>query len=355
MFETPGCSDAYCDSPENIGDGNGVHDVKIENVKIRGENDQVAPQGGVFILQTRDPAQSSHAIYILNVDVWHTWADCINLHGAPWDVTVEGCKCGWNGDDNFAVWSQGDLAHDLFFKNNWASQKSTEDPDWGNCFAIYGGGQNIWVRDSECEETTNAAVKVSWDFRGSFSDWTTINIENVATDDGKPVCFFDNGRDVLLQNQVFGCEWADPGTIVNAYSGKCLDLPDGNAFNGANLQVWDCNGMFNQQWIWTDGSNIIRPQVDPSKCVEAGQWGNGKQLFLWDCNGQPQQNLMYDTYGMKTIYFPASETAGFGTATACVEVPFGGLTAGQAAWMWECNGGPNQRWEVGTMPSSSVV
>lgn len=179
-------------------------------------------------------------------------------------------------------------------------------------------------------------------------------------DDGKPVCFFEGGRDVLLQHQVDGCEWADPGTIVNAYSGKCLDLPDGNAFNGANLQLWDCNGKANQQWLWSDGSDAIQYAADPSKCVESGDinWmeaGYGHQLFLWDCTGDIRQNILYDTFNQKTIYFGGTFDENLGYSTLCVEVPTGHLEAGAVVWTWECNSGANQRWEVGDMPSAELV
>merc|ERR1711998_633978 len=129
------------------------------------------------------------------------------------------------------------------------------------------------------------------------------------------------------------------------------DLPGGNAFNGADLWVWDCNGASSQQWLWTENSFAIRPQLDPSKCVDAGNFRNGQQLFIWDCNGQPQQSISYDSANERTIYFGSSSS----DASMCVEVPDGGLGHGQVAWVWECNGHANQRWEVGVMSADVLI
>jgi hypothetical protein len=272
---------------------------------------------------------------------------------------VADCKTGFNGDDPFAIWSQGALAHDIAFTGCWATTLPTTEPytDWSNCFAIYGGGQNLKVSDSGCEHTSNGAVKISYEFGGNFDETTSISISNVGDDDGKPVCYFAGGRDVLLQQAVEGCEWADPGTIVNAYSGKCLDLPNGEAFHGATLQQWDCNGMPNQQWMWVD--NQIHYAPDAAWCVESGDinWqeaGFGHSMFLWDCNEGANQQLSWDP-DMHTIYFDGTFDPNQGFHTLCMEVPDGHVDAGTALWTWECNGHANQRWEVGPSPSLQAV
>ena len=43
-------------------------------------------------------------------------------------------------------------------------------------------------------------------------------------------------------------------TWSNASSNVCLDLRGDNTTNGDAVEVWECNGLVNQQWI-----------VDPSK------------------------------------------------------------------------------------------
>ena len=38
------------------------------------------------------------------------------------------------------------------------------------------------------------------------------------------------------------------GAIINAASGKCLDVKDNNTADGAKLQIWACTGASNQRW-----------------------------------------------------------------------------------------------------------
>lgn len=38
------------------------------------------------------------------------------------------------------------------------------------------------------------------------------------------------------------------GSILNPGSGRCLDLPAGNLTPGTDLKIWDCNGLWPQQW-----------------------------------------------------------------------------------------------------------
>ncbi|HEY4462974.1 MAG TPA: hypothetical protein VGN41_09965 [Streptosporangiaceae bacterium] len=35
---------------------------------------------------------------------------------------------------------------------------------------------------------------------------------------------------------------------LNLQCGRCLDDPSGNTVNGTQLQIYDCNGLWTQQW-----------------------------------------------------------------------------------------------------------
>lgn len=39
------------------------------------------------------------------------------------------------------------------------------------------------------------------------------------------------------------------GELVNPASSQCLDEPGANIANGTQLDLWQCNGGCNQQWI----------------------------------------------------------------------------------------------------------
>jgi hypothetical protein len=86
----------------------------------------------------------------------------------------------------------------------------------------------------------------------------------------------------------------------------CLDLASGDTSNGNAVQVWECNGLVDQQWVFGDDYHI-RYYADQSKCVDAGDMQDGTQLQIWDCNGLSQQNWGYDSAGnMGTIYLSDS-------------------------------------------------
>jgi hypothetical protein len=192
VFETPGCADAYC-AGENIGEGHGdggVENIVIEDVVISGTTADTAPQLAVFITQTKDLDNPTDGVHVKGVRMDHSWCDGINLHGAVRNAVVEDCDLSWQGDDNLAVWSAGDRADNITFRNNVVSQaKTTNLPStrWGNCVALYGGSR-ITVSNTTCYHSSNAGVKIDESFKGSFGENTNIQVHDIFTDEGVPAC-----------------------------------------------------------------------------------------------------------------------------------------------------------------------
>jgi hypothetical protein len=126
-------------------------------------------------------------------------------------------------------------------------------------------------------------------------------------------------------------------------AGKCLDLPGQNAVNGARLQMWDCNGLMGQQWLFDAEDAKIRYMDDPSKCVDVpgGEAVEGQLLWLWDCVDTPGQVMGYDAEE-KTIYFASSNDA-----TLCWSLIAGDTSNGNAIAVSQCDGNDAQQWEVG--------
>merc|ERR1712137_1505691 len=145
---------------------------------------------------------------------------------------------------------------------------------------------------NSCEGANDAGVKFSEAFGGKFSDDTQISVEKMSTDNGKPDCLFTEGRSKGWKVQ--GC-WPKPGEIRSFWSGRCLDIPDGKAFNGQATQVWECNGVQSQQWEFAEGSYQIQSKQFNTYCLDAGGMDQGTQTSLWECNGLPQQNFGYDS------------------------------------------------------------
>ncbi|MEW9534748.1 lectin, partial [Microbispora sp. NPDC049125] len=142
--------------------------------------------------------------------------------------------------------------------------------------------------------------------------------------------------------------WAAPasaatGPVVSASSGRCLDVSGGSATNGAQAQIWDCNGQANQQWTTTSATEL---RVFSNKCldVNGAATADGSTVIIWDCNGQNNQKWRLNSDGSITAV----------GANKCLDVPNNATANGTKLVIWTCNGGANQRWTIsGTNPSPS--
>jgi len=147
-------------------------------------------------------------------------------------------------------------------------------------------------------------------------------------------------------------------TIVSESSKKCLDLPGGNANNGNLLQIWDCNGMKNQQWFFDSGTWRITYAGNSGKCIDAIGGGGipaaGTKLGIWDCLGTDSQVWGYDS-NMKTVFL-AKSAANMPEASMCMDLAGGSNVDGTPIQVWNCNGLANQAWDIngaGPAPSPS--
>src|SRR5690242_13400083 len=59
---------------------------------------------------------------------------------------------------------------------------------------------------------------------------------------------------VLLAASPARADWVpvigDGYLAANAFGGRCMDVTNASTGNGALVQVWDCSGAWNQQWIF---------------------------------------------------------------------------------------------------------
>ena len=115
--------------------------------------------------------------------------------------------------------------------------------------------------------------------------------------------------------------------------GRCLDVAYANAFNGAAVQLWDCNGTPAQQW-YLEG-NRIRSALGRCLDVTAGNPGNGARVQTYDCNGTPAQQWTFMPNG--------ALRNGIGT---CLDVSSANSGNGAAIQAYQCNGTPAQAWSA---------
>ncbi|MBP2706848.1 ricin-type beta-trefoil lectin domain protein [Microbispora sp. RL4-1S] len=121
--------------------------------------------------------------------------------------------------------------------------------------------------------------------------------------------------------------------IKGVGSGRCLDVTGASQTNGAQAQIYDCNGAANQQWTSTSASEL---RVYGNKCldVNGGSTANGATVIIWDCNGQNNQKWRFNSDGTLTAV----------GANKCLDVPNNATANGTKLAIWDCNGGSNQRW-----------
>ncbi|MEU7749957.1 ThuA domain-containing protein [Nonomuraea sp. NPDC049158] len=123
------------------------------------------------------------------------------------------------------------------------------------------------------------------------------------------------------------------GALKGVGSGRCLDVSASPA-NGAQAQLWDCNGQSNQQWTSTAVGEL---RASGGKCLDVNGAGtaDGTAVIVWDCNGQNNQKWRLNADGTVTAV----------GANKCLDV--GGTANGTKARIWTCTGGTNQRWTRG--------
>ncbi|GAA2319465.1 arabinofuranosidase catalytic domain-containing protein [Nonomuraea roseoviolacea subsp. roseoviolacea] len=142
-----------------------------------------------------------------------------------------------------------------------------------------------------------------------------------------------------------GLTWSLPASaattpLVGVGSGRCLDVAGASQTNGAQAQIWDCNGQPNQQWTSTSAGEL---RVYGGKCldVNGAATADGTTVIIWDCNGQNNQKWRLNTDGTITAV----------GANKCLDVSGAGTANGAKVQIWTCHGGANQQWTTGAGPS----
>jgi Ricin-type beta-trefoil lectin domain/Domain of unknown function (DUF5110) len=121
------------------------------------------------------------------------------------------------------------------------------------------------------------------------------------------------------------------GALINAASGRCLDVPDGNTTPGAvQLQLYDCNGSAAQTWRMPPGP-IAGPAGMCADVVDADPT-SGTPVQLWGCNNSDAQR--WSAPGDRTLR----------TFGKCLDVRGAGTANGTPAQLFDCNGTAAQQW-----------
>jgi len=137
------------------------------------------------------------------------------------------------------------------------------------CIDIPGGvpGYSTYLQLWEC----NGRESQKWGYdANTLSIYPSIEGENMCVD-------FDGGK--LRQGSRINLYQCKPGTgeqwklvdppppppcwgQIGSFRpkrdmNKCLDIVGGNLYNGAAVQIWDCNGQKQQNWLWCSDNRIV--------------------------------------------------------------------------------------------------
>jgi O-glycosyl hydrolase len=123
------------------------------------------------------------------------------------------------------------------------------------------------------------------------------------------------------------------GVLRGAGSGRCLDVPNASQTDGAQLELWDCNGGANQQWTLTSGGTLL---VYGNKCLDVPGHATsaGTRVEIWTCNGGANQQWRINSDG----------TVVGAESGLCLDVNGGATGNGSPIDIATCSGGANQKW-----------
>jgi hypothetical protein len=120
------------------------------------------------------------------------------------------------------------------------------------------------------------------------------------------------------------------GALVGVASGRCLDVPGGNAANGTQPIIWDCSGAANQRWT-LDGQTLRAV----GKCLDSPTNATaGAKAQLWDCHGGTNQRWNLNANG----------TISNAQSGLCLDVSGNAVANGTQVGLWTCTAAANQLW-----------
>jgi poly(3-hydroxybutyrate) depolymerase len=217
--------------------------------------------------------------------------------------------------------SAGRSLRDRFVRNNGCTPQNPPEPAQGSLTHIvtyYSGcqaGYPVAWAAFDAGHTPGPVDGKPGDFEPGENSWT------------RPVVweFF---------TQLGGGNPTPPGSALKGTgSNRCLDVSGASQANGAQAQIWDCNGQANQQWTSTSAGEL---RVYGGKCLDVNGAGtaDGTSVIIWDCNGQNNQKWRLNADGSITAV----------GANKCLDVSGAGTANGTKMQIWTCHGGTNQKW-----------
>ena len=169
--------------------------------------------------------------------------------------------------------------------------------------------------------------------------------------DGANVRLFKMNRSSEQQWKITYNSTTDDYTIVNAISGKALDVDGAGVKDGTNIQIWEANGTCAQRW------RIVRTSGDSMKLLSACSYkaidivnaivDSGINIDLWVDNGTIAQSWKLEPVntiseeGVYTIHSKVNEEK-----VIDISGGVGNAVPGSNVQIWTDNNTGAQRWAI---------
>ena len=188
----------------------------------------------------------------------------------------------------------------------------------------------------------NGTAVQLWDCQsGSVDQHWTHNADQSLTSLGRCLDIVGNGTANGAQAELWDCngvggqKWVQQsdGSLRNPQSGRCLDSPSGATANGTRMQIYDCNGSAAQKFSVNGGGPINGPG---GKCVDVAAddtGGNSAAVQLWDCQPQAIDQHWYH-----------NANSSLRTLNRCLDIVGNSSANGALVELWDCNGVGGQNW-----------
>ncbi|MEY2848975.1 MAG: hypothetical protein RI885_1640 [Actinomycetota bacterium] len=124
-------------------------------------------------------------------------------------------------------------------------------------------------------------------------------------------------------------------TVVSAWHGKCIDVPNFDFVDGKRLIVWNCTGNTNQRFEFAGGA--LRSRNGLCMDVAWGSTDNGAAIQLATCSGSAAQQFVLTAAG--DLVNPQADK--------CVDIAGWNPDNDAVLQLWECSGNANQKWRRG--------
>ncbi|WP_308170042.1 RICIN domain-containing protein [Acrocarpospora catenulata] len=198
--------------------------------------------------------------------------------------------------------------------------------------ANYWGGENMGNWTVTNNWSTNGSTNVSNGDRGNVVSGN-VTVTNGNWPSGAQAVMASAGPQTGTSPSPSPSPSGSTSALRGVGSNRCLDVNGASQANGAQAQIWDCNGQNNQQWTSTSSSEL---RVYGNKCldVNGGGTADGTAVIIWDCNGQNNQKWRFNSDGSITAV----------GANKCLDVSGNGTANGTKVQIWTCHGGTNQKW-----------